>query len=146
MGTSVSVKHTLRLFAVRKGTQLCPKCSVQHCSAECILLMPSRTSQHISNMMFTLCSNTFMNVSFQAIHFSEHTIFYCWQRAYHPPQSSKFIPQYLWPFFFESYLCFCQIPGFWPRVQLKINKHPICFEFLCHSDAPAMLSMAPVKN
>lgn len=40
-------------------------------TAECILLMPSRTSQHISSvMMFPLCSNTFLNVSFQAIHFS----------------------------------------------------------------------------
>lgn len=40
-------------------------------TAECILLMPSRTSQHISSvMMFPLCSNIFFNVSFQAIHFS----------------------------------------------------------------------------
>lgn len=54
-----------------RALQLCLKYFVQHHSAECILLMPSRTSQHLSKtMMFIFCSNTFMNVSFQAKHFS----------------------------------------------------------------------------
>lgn len=67
---SLSSTHFICLQSGR-ALQLCLKCSVQHCSAECILLMPSRTSQHVSNMMFTLCSNTFMNVSFQTIQFQK---------------------------------------------------------------------------
>lgn len=71
---------------------------------------------------------------------------YCCCRSYHPSWNSIFIPQHLWPFFYYSCHCFCQIPGFCPRVQIKVNKHPTCIEFLYHFAASAMFSMFPITN